>query len=31
MWVVAATLNHDSAPANGHAVLDSIVEWVASQ
>ena len=31
MWVVAATLNHDSAPAKGHAVLDSIVEWVASQ
>ena len=30
-WVVAATLNHDSAPAKGHAVLDSIVEWVASQ
>lgn len=30
MWVVAATLNHDSAPAKGHAVLDSIVEWVAS-
>lgn len=31
MWVVAATLNHDTAPAKGHAVLDSIVEWVASQ
>ncbi len=31
MWVVAATLNHDAAPAKGHAVLDSIVEWVASQ
>jgi D-alanyl-D-alanine carboxypeptidase/D-alanyl-D-alanine-endopeptidase (penicillin-binding protein 4) len=29
-WVVAATLNHDSAPAKGHAVLDSIVEWVAA-
>jgi D-alanyl-D-alanine carboxypeptidase/D-alanyl-D-alanine-endopeptidase (penicillin-binding protein 4) len=31
MWVVATTLNHDHAPAKGHAVLDSIVEWVASQ
>jgi D-alanyl-D-alanine carboxypeptidase/D-alanyl-D-alanine-endopeptidase (penicillin-binding protein 4) len=31
MWVVATTLNHDSAPAKGHAVLDSIIEWVASQ
>jgi D-alanyl-D-alanine carboxypeptidase/D-alanyl-D-alanine-endopeptidase (penicillin-binding protein 4) len=31
MWVVAATLNHDNAPAKGHAVLDSIVEWVAGQ
>jgi D-alanyl-D-alanine carboxypeptidase/D-alanyl-D-alanine-endopeptidase (penicillin-binding protein 4) len=31
MWVVAATLNHDNAPAKGHAVLDSIVEWVASR
>ena len=31
MWVVAATLNHDSAPAKGHAVLDSIVDWVASR
>jgi D-alanyl-D-alanine carboxypeptidase/D-alanyl-D-alanine-endopeptidase (penicillin-binding protein 4) len=30
-WVVAATLNHDSASAKGHAVLDSIIEWVASQ
>ena len=31
MWVVATTLNHDHAPAKGHAVLDSIVEWVASR
>jgi D-alanyl-D-alanine carboxypeptidase/D-alanyl-D-alanine-endopeptidase (penicillin-binding protein 4) len=31
MWVVAATLNHDNAPTKGHAVLDSIVEWVASR
>jgi D-alanyl-D-alanine carboxypeptidase/D-alanyl-D-alanine-endopeptidase (penicillin-binding protein 4) len=31
MWVVAATLNHDNAPAKGHAVLDSIVEWVSSR
>ena len=31
MWVVAATLNHDTAPAKGHAVLDSIIEWVASR
>jgi hypothetical protein len=31
MWVVAATLNHDSASGKGHPVLDSIIEWVASQ
>ena len=31
MWVVAATLNHDTAPAKGHAVLDSIIDWVASR
>jgi D-alanyl-D-alanine carboxypeptidase/D-alanyl-D-alanine-endopeptidase (penicillin-binding protein 4) len=31
MWVVAASLNHDSASAKGHPVLDSIIEWVASQ
>jgi D-alanyl-D-alanine carboxypeptidase/D-alanyl-D-alanine-endopeptidase (penicillin-binding protein 4) len=30
-WVVVAMVNHDAASAKGRPVLDSIVEWVASQ
>jgi len=31
MWVVVALLNHDEASKKGSPVLDSVVEWVASQ
>lgn len=31
MWVVVALLNHDDASKKGSPVLDSVVEWVASQ
>ena len=30
-WVVVAMVNHDAAAVKGRPVLDSIVEWVASQ
>jgi D-alanyl-D-alanine carboxypeptidase/D-alanyl-D-alanine-endopeptidase (penicillin-binding protein 4) len=30
-WVVVTLLNHDSAPAKGRPVIDSIIEWVASR
>ncbi len=30
-WVVVALLNHDDASQKGSPVLDSVVEWVASQ
>ena len=31
MWVVVVLLNHDDASKKGSPVLDSVVEWVASQ